>query len=155
MLPLAIPHNVVVVDVTNFRYQDFERAVCFVSPRWILDFRRNSRFDGIAGGRSHAFRLFEKYGAGYADIMGMFRRGMPFKEMTRVSLWQKIFSFLVRKDRKFTGPFMAIVDNLNEFLELEEFVIAALDRSTKDKYGLSILHKFYVRSSDFELLKVM
>lgn len=155
MLPLSIPHNIVIIDAKNLGFRDFEDAICFVAPRWILDFRRIARFDVIAGGRSHAFRLFEKYSAGYADIMGLFRRGMPFHEMKRISLWKKVFSLIIKKDQDFSGPFLVISDNFDEFFELSDSILLSLERLTSQKYGISLIHRAYFSADRFEFLHVI
>lgn len=155
LLPLSIPHNIVVVDVSQFRYHDLESALSYVSPRWVFDFRRISRFDNLAGSRSHAFRLFKSYGTGYADILGMFRRGLPFKEMTRISLWRKVFQPIIRRDSEFSGPIIILSEDIDQFSKISDYVLQALNRSTKENFGISVLHRDFVNSPNVELADVM
>lgn len=155
LLPLSMPHNVIAVDVRKFRYHDLEDAIVFVRPRWIFDFRRISRFDILAGNRNYAFRLFRQYDAGYADIMGMFRRGTPFKEMTRISLWQRVFQNVIGRDNNFQGPILVITEDLDEFSRLAAYFIKALNRSTKQNFGLSMLHNGFSNLSSQEWKEVM
>lgn len=155
MLPLSMPHNIIIVDVSQFRYHDLENALAYTTPRWVFDFRRISRFDHLAGSRSHAFRMFKECGAGYADIIGMFRRGLPFKEMTRVSLWRRVFQEVMRRDPDFSGPILILSEDINDFSRLSKYVVQALNRDTKEKFGISILHENFSRSNKLEYLDVM
>lgn len=155
MLPLPMPHNLVVIDVSSYNYRDLDEALAFTNPRWVWDFRRLARFDVLAGSRVHAFKLFERHGTGYADIFGMFRRGLPFKELTRISLWRRVFGVVIRKDHKFSGPILILSENLDEFFAYSEKVTAALYRSTKQRYGISILTDDYMASRHSEIREVI
>lgn len=155
LLPLAIPHNLVVIDVTKYRYKELDDALAFANPRWVWDFRRLARFDVLAGSRAHAFKLFERYEAGYADIFGMFRRGLPFKELTRISLWRRVLGVVIRKDHRFSGPVLILTDNMDEFFAISDRVVAALYRSTKQRYGISVLTEGFLTSRHSQLQEVI
>lgn len=155
MLPLSMPHNILVSDVRGYRYHNLESVIAFVQPRWIFDFRKISRFDILAGSRNHAFRLFRQHGAGYADIIGMFRRGLPFKEMTRISLWQRVLKSVIIRDDRFRGPILVITEDIDEFSKLSYFFVSALNRATKQDYGISILQSNLLESSIDDLREVM
>lgn len=126
-----------------------------MKPRWIFDFRRISRFDTLAGSRSHAFRIFKKHGSGYADILGMFRRGLPFKEMNRVSLWRRVLQNVMRRDQEFSGPIIVLSEDVEQFMQISEYFLQALNRSTKEKFGYSVLHKEFQSTANFQFLDVI
>ena len=153
-LPLAIPHNVIVADVSEFQYSDLERAVRFSAPTWIFDFRRNARFDVLSGGRVHAFRTFERYGAQYVDIMGLVPRGLPFLEMKRQSLWNRTFRSVLMR-RKVEGPYLILCDDLNKFLDMSQVIMRGLGYASKSRLSLSLLDMGLVRYGDIAFREVM
>lgn len=153
-LPLSIPHNVILADVSEFKFSDLDFVVSFAKPSWILDFRRNARFDSIAGGRVHAFRIFDRYETEYVDVMGMIPAGLPFLEMKRQSLWNRTFKYIFMR-REVKGPFLILCDDRNRFLDLSQPIIRGLSHATKARLSLSLLDVRLARRGSEPLREVM
>ncbi|WP_133497236.1 hypothetical protein [Stakelama pacifica] len=128
--------------------------MAFTSPSWIFDFRKNARFDVIAGGRMHAFRIFERYSAQYVDVQGMLPRGLPFLDQKRQSVWQKLFRCIFMRE-KVTGPYLVLCDDVNRFCDLSQAIINGLGSATKSKLSLSIVSTKLSRRTRIAFREVM
>jgi hypothetical protein len=153
-LPLSVPHNVILVDVSNFAFHDLERAIGFCTPRWIFDVRRNARFDVISGGRSHAFRVFSKYDSGYVDIMGLVPKGCPRAQLKSRTYWQRLFKSIFRRS-KISGPFLVLSDDIDFFFSISSSFLTGLSRFSDLKVSLSLLSPIYYRPADLTFSAVM
>lgn len=110
-LPFPDPDIVVILHVAHLQFGAFKNALDRVKPRWIFDIRAAPRMDRLGGGRSHAFREFERIGSRYIDIFGSVGITNYKIAVHNPSFWTPIVEELIASSSERRGPYLALLDD--------------------------------------------
>ncbi len=110
-LPLPEPDTVLVVHVPEFEFRSFRRALMNIRPRWVFDIRAAPRMDRLAGGRSHAFREFDRIGAMYIDLFGMLGISNYRNVAINPAFWTPMVEAFLAGADDLSGPYFALLDD--------------------------------------------
>jgi hypothetical protein len=110
-LPLPEPDSVMVIHVPEFEFRSFRRALMNIKPKWVFDIRAAPRMDRLAGGRSHAFREFDKIGAVYIDLFGVLGISNYRNVAINPAFWTPVVEGFLSRFDNVSGPYFALLDD--------------------------------------------
>lgn len=110
-LPFPEPDTIVVLDVGEFEFGAFRRALSSLRPKWVFDIRASPRMDQLAGGRIHAFREFDRIGTQYIDIFGLVGVSNYRSAASNPYFWTPVVEEFLKNSGMKSGPYMALLDD--------------------------------------------
>ncbi len=146
-LPFPAPDIVVILDVAEFEFSSFRRALSHLKPKWLFDIRAAPRLDRIAGGRIHAFREFERIGIQYIDIFGLLGISNYKNAASNPVFWTPIVEEFLRGSESMAGPYMALLDDATLINTVSKCFASSISHVTGRDVSLSRL------KSDSEILE--
>lgn len=147
-LPFPEPDVVVILDVAEFEFSSFKRAMSYLKPKWVFDIRAAPRLDRLAGGRIHAFREFERIGTQYIDIFGLLGISNYKNAASNPVFWTPVVEEFLRSSTSMNGPYMALLDDASLINTVSKSFASSISHVTGRDVSLSRL------KSDADILEI-
>ena len=148
VLPFPEPDTVVILDVAEFEFSSFKRALSRLKPKWVFDIRAAPRMDRLAGGRAHAFREFERIGTQYIDIFGIIGVSNYKNAASNPVFWTPVVEDFLRASGSLAGPYMALLDDETLINSVSRSFASSISHVTGRDVSLSRL------KSDSDVLEI-
>ncbi|WP_380785053.1 hypothetical protein [Sphingomonas sp. R86521] len=137
--PFPEPDIIVVLDVAQFHYVSFKSALDQIKPKWIFDIRAAPRMDRLVGGRSHAFREFERIGSRYIDIFGIVGLTNYKKAIHNPGYWTPVVEEFISSSLERRGPYLALLDDDIMINSVSRHFASSVSHATGREVSLSRL----------------
>ncbi|MBF0332278.1 MAG: hypothetical protein HQL40_01360 [Alphaproteobacteria bacterium] len=136
-LPYPEPMAVMLADVQGMGRDRFKSLLDELAPRWVIDLRAVPTFQGLAGSRSYAFRMFDSINATYVDILGRLASHNPAGAGAATGDWVPELRELMHAAPP--GPYLFLFDDPGLMTEAAHVVPPVLKAAMRKKPRMSIL----------------